>query len=234
MPSRQRSGFSARLTVWSLIRIPLPSLARAGQAPSTSMLRIVTKRDFPPTRTNDEGPSAPVIVTLVPWVTPPGAPCHLVLPSMATPTQSLQLNMNPPPGPPARRMTTGPVPFGSFLIVIGSLAVPLQLRIASGPRVSPTSVSMSPGASTEQSYESTAGGMTRSAPVAASPAAAAAGAAGNSGAEGAGTAPCERLPSSAAHTVRTFTVAVAVFDGSCRKVARIVSVSGVGTESGAV
>src|SRR5262245_34071065 len=118
----------------------MPLFAMAGQAPSTSTLRIVTKRESPPILRNADGLPPPVIVTLIPYDFCAGAPCHLPLPSMATPVQLSQLRTKPPPDPPARRIVVGSLPFASLRMMIALLEVPLQLRTTSGPRIPAASV----------------------------------------------------------------------------------------------
>src|SRR5688572_12725101 len=87
----------------------------------------------------------------MPYVSSLGAPDHLLLPSITTPTQLLHARTNARSDPELLRMTVGPVPRESFLIVIGFEAVPLQPAITRGSLVPDGSVTVSPARTEEQS-----------------------------------------------------------------------------------
>src|SRR6185503_12764674 len=129
-------------------------------------------------------------------------------------------------GPLARLITVGSVASGSFRMTIGSAAVPLQFRIVSGPRLPAARVRRLPGAIEEHSNLSACAGITRSVATDAL--------------EGLGRNSefaarlNEAVSSLALQTARILTFAEAVLVVSCLEVARIVTVSGVGTSSGAV
>jgi hypothetical protein len=112
---------------------------------------------------NAVGVSPPVIVTLMPYVFPLGAPDHLLLPSMTTPTQSLHAKTNDRADAALFRMTAGPSPRESFLTVMGFEAVPLQLRITRGPLAPDGNVIVSPARTDEQSNVKTWGEISWSA-----------------------------------------------------------------------